>query len=129
MRQVYEQEKIQHTAWYLDLASEAYYHSIFEVQKQTGLAFSFALIDPKKIDRVINSKWMGENYSERIWKNTQTLAGTLKEELLVNLVTGRTERETAGIIANRFAVGDKQVPQAGADRILLSGGTDGYGKL
>lgn len=105
MRQVYEQEKIQHTAWYLDLASEAYYHSIFEIQKQTGLAFSFSLIDPKKIDRVINSKWMGANYSDRIWKNTQALADTLKEELLVSLVTGRTERETAGIIANRFAVG------------------------
>ena len=105
MRQVYEQEKIQHTAWYLELASEAYYHSIFEIQKQTGLAFSFALIDPKKIDRVINSKWMGANYSERIWKNTQALADTLKEELLVSIVTGRTERETAEIIANKFAVG------------------------
>lgn len=105
MQQVYEQEKIQHTAWYLDLASEAYYHSVFEIQKQTGLAFSFSLIDPKKIDRVINSKWLGENYSDRIWKNTQDLADTLKEELLVSLVTGRTERETAEIIANKFAVG------------------------
>ena len=88
MRQVYEQEKIQHTAWYLELASEAYYHSIFEIQKQTGLAFSFALIDPKKIDRVINSKWMGANYSERIWKNTQALAV-------------HTERRTAGQYSNR----------------------------
>ena len=105
MQQVYEQEKIQHTAWYLDLASEAYYHSVFEIQKQTGLAFSFSLIDPKKIDRVINSKWLGANYSDRIWKNTQALADTLKEELLVSLVTGRTERETAEIIANKFAVG------------------------
>lgn len=105
MQQVYKQEKIQNTSWYLDLANEAYYRSIFDVQQQTGLAFGFSLVSPDDIDRVVNSKWSGKNYSSRIWNNTRALAQTLKEELLLSLVTGRTDRETAEIIANKFASG------------------------
>lgn len=105
MQKVYQQEKIKNTSHYLDLANESYYKSIFEVQRQTGLGFSFGLIDAKVIDRVINSKWSGANYSTRIWRNTNALAQDLKEELLINLVTGRTDREVADIIANKFATG------------------------
>lgn len=105
MRQVYQQEKIRNATWYLDLANEAYYRSIFDIQQQAGVAFGFSLVSPNEIDRVINSKWSGKNYSTRIWSNTQALAQTLKEELLLSLVTGRTDRETAEIIANKFASG------------------------
>lgn len=105
MQQVYQQEKIRNTSWYMDLANEAYYRSIFDIQQQAGLAFGFSLVSPDNIDRVINSKWSGKNYSVRIWNNTQALAQTLKEELLLSLVTGRTDRETAEIIANKFASG------------------------
>lgn len=105
MQIVYQQEKAKNTSHYVDLANEAYYRSIFDIQKQTGLGFSFGLVDPAVIERVINSKWSGANYSTRIWHNTQALAQDLKEELLVNLVTGRTDREVAEIIANKFARG------------------------
>lgn len=105
MQQVYQQEKATNTNHYVDLANESYYRSIFRVQQQTGLGFSFNLIDPKVIDRILDSKWSGANYSTRIWSNTNALAQDLKEELLFNLITGRTEREAAEIIANKFAVG------------------------
>ena len=105
MLEVYRQEKAQNTRHYLDLANEAYYKSLFDIQQRAGFGFSFSAIDPKVIDRVINSKWSGLNYSERIWHNTRSLAQTLKEELLVNLITGRTDREAAEIIANKYAQG------------------------
>jgi SPP1 gp7 family putative phage head morphogenesis protein len=108
MRNVYQQERIKSTGHYVDLANESYYRSIFDIQQRTGLNFSFNLISPKAIDRVINSKWAGSNYSARIWNNTQALAQDLKEELLLSLVTGRTDRETADIIANKFAAGTGQ---------------------
>lgn len=105
MRNIYRQEKNINTSHYVDLANEAYYRSIFDIQQRTGLGFSFNSVDPAVIDRVINSKWSGANYSSRIWHNTQALAQDLKEELLVNLVTGRTDREAAEIIANKYAQG------------------------
>lgn len=105
MKNVYEQEKAINTAHYVDLANEAYYRTIFDLQQRAQTAFSFGRIDQKMIDDVVNTKWSGENYSSRIWKNTKALAQDVKEELLINLVTGRTERETAEIIANKFAQG------------------------
>ena len=105
MRNVYRQEKAMNTSHYVDLANEAYYRSIFDIQQRTGLGFSFSTIDPAVINKVINSKWSGANYSARIWHNTQALAQDLKQELLVNLVTGRTDREAAEIIASKFQQG------------------------
>ena len=105
MQDIYHQEKTFSTNFYVDLANEAYYKSMFRLQQRAEAAFSFAHISAKQIDQVISGKWSGENYSSRIWKNTKALAQTLKEELLVNLVTGRTNREAAAIIANKFAQG------------------------
>lgn len=105
MRNVYQQERDFHVSHYVDLANEAYYKSIFDIQQQTGLGFSFNYVDAKTIDRILNSKWSGENYSKRIWKNTKRLAQDLKEELLINLITGRTNGEVADIIAGKYAAG------------------------
>lgn len=108
MQNVYQQEKVKSTGHYVDLANEAYYRSVFEIQQRTSLNFALNLVSPAAIDRVINSKWSGENYSSRIWKNTQALSQDLKEELLLSLITGRTDREIADIIANKFASGASQ---------------------
>ena len=105
MNNVYEQEKIASTSHYLDLANEAYYRTIYDMQQRTQAAFSFQHIDSKEIDKVVNSKWSGKNYSSRIWSNTKALAQDIKEELLINLVTGRSNKEVADIIANKFAQG------------------------
>lgn len=49
--------------------------------------------------------WSGKHYSKRIWKNTDDLAKTIKDELLVSLLTGRTDRETAAVITEKFGGG------------------------
>lgn len=108
MRNVYQQELTLSTSHYAALAEEAYYKSIFDIQQRSGYGFSFAKVDQKMIDRLLKSRWSGKNYSTRIWNNTGALAQTLKEELLVSLVTGRTERETAAIIMQKFAQGSSQ---------------------
>lgn len=105
MNEIYNQEKEFNTNHYINLASESYYKSMYDIQHHTGYGFSFNTLDSKVFDRLLNSKWSGENYSEKIWKHTQSLAETLKRELLVSLMTGRTEKELADIIQNKFHVG------------------------
>ncbi|MDO4647419.1 MAG: minor capsid protein [Eubacteriales bacterium] len=105
MKDVYQQELEYSTDYYTELAEQAYYETMFDLQKRVGMAFSFTNLDKAAIEEMLHSKWSGQNYSERIWKNTRNLAQTLKEELLVNLVTGRTEHETAQMIAKNFAQG------------------------
>lgn len=105
MQNVYKQEQRISESFYADLANDTYYHSIYSLQQQAGVGFSFEYVDAKTIDRVINSRWSGKNYSERIWGNTEQLAKELKEELLLNLVTGRTNRDAAHSIAMRTGQG------------------------
>lgn len=108
MQNIYQQEQQISTAFYESLAEDTYYRSIFEIQKRTGLAFSFSRIGNKQIDRVLSMNWSGKHYSDRIWKNTGGLAQTVKEELLVSLLTGRTDRETAEVISEKFSSGAMQ---------------------
>ena len=105
MENVYHQEQQFDTSFLRDLGEKAYYQSIYNVQKRTGLGFSFSHISQKQVDQVLRMNWSGKHYSKRIWKNTENLAQTLKEEMLVSLLTGRTDRETTQIIENKFGTG------------------------
>lgn len=108
MQNVYHQEQLFDTSFFQNLCEEVYYRSIYNIQRQTGLGFSFSNISQKQIDQVLSMNWSGKHYSQRIWKNTQDLSETLKQELLVSLLTGRTDRETSEVIMNRFGTGAMQ---------------------
>ena len=105
MQQIYRQEKQLQEQHYIDLAREAYNRSVFDIQQRAGVGFSFSHIDRKQVERVINTKWSGKNYSARIWRNTQGLAQDLKEEMLLGLLTGKTEREMSLEISKKYAQG------------------------
>ena len=88
-----------------DIAKEAYYKNIFEIQSHVGLAFSFAEWDSKLFEKLALSKWSGKNYSTRIWDNTDGLAETLKNELIQGFIAGKTQREMAKVIMKCFSAG------------------------
>lgn len=108
MQQVYQQEKQFDTKLLEQLGEKAYYHSIYNMQKETGLAFNFSHVSRKQIDQALQMKWSGKHFSDRIWQNTQQLADSLKDELLISLLTGRTDRETAESIQAQCGGGAKQ---------------------
>ena len=108
MQEVYRQEQLFDTSFFQNLCKDTYYRSIYNIQKQTGLGFSFSNISQKQIGQVLSMNWSGSHYSQRIWKNTQELSKTLKQELLVSLLTGRTDRETSEVIMNRCGAGAMQ---------------------
>ena len=105
MREVYNQEKKVTTSHYVDLANNSYYREIYNIQRQVGFQFSFSVADPKAVALILGSKWSGMNYSERIWKNTNGLAKDIKEQMLLGMLTGKTEGEMAKELANKFATG------------------------
>lgn len=108
MQEVYQQEQLFDTSFFQNLSEATYYRSIYNIQKQTGIGFSFSNISQKQIKQVLSMNWSGRHYSQRIWKNTQELSRTLKQELLVSLLTGRTDRETSEVIMNRCGAGAMQ---------------------
>lgn len=102
---IYHSEKKGSDAFYSDLMKDSYYKATFDLQQQTGLAYSFSNLPETEIKRLQGLKWTGEAYSDRIWSNTGALASSVKDELLVSLMTGRSVKDTAQAIAERFEVG------------------------
>jgi SPP1 gp7 family putative phage head morphogenesis protein len=102
---IYLSEKQGSDDFYGDLMKDSYYKAVFDLQQQTGLAYSFSDLPETEIKRLQAFKWTGEGYSDRIWSNTSALASSVKDELLVSLMTGRSTRATAQAIAERFEVG------------------------
>nr|DAS71690.1 MAG TPA: minor capsid protein [Caudoviricetes sp.] len=102
---IYLSEKQGSDGFYSDLMKDSYYKATFDLQQQTGLAYSFSDLPETEIKRLKAFKWTGEAYSDRIWSNTGALASSVKDELLVSLMTGRSVRDTSQAIAERFEVG------------------------
>lgn len=105
---IYRSEKSGSDAFYSDLMKDSYYKATFDLQQQTGLAYSFSNLPETEIKRLKALKWTGEGYSDRIWSNTGALASSVKDELLVSLMTGRSVRDTSQAIAERFEVGQNK---------------------
>ena len=105
---IYHSEKSGSDAFYSDLMKDSYYKATFDLQQQTGLAYSFSDLPETEIKRLRGIKWTGEAYSDRIWSNTGALASSVKDELLVSLMTGRSVRDTSQAIAERFEVGQNK---------------------
>ncbi|WP_239028089.1 minor capsid protein [Streptococcus suis] len=102
---LYKAENEASRAFYDEFIPDAYYHSIFDLQQQSGVAFAFNRIDPEEIRSIQQTPWLGANYSERIWGNTQALANELQKQLAVSLLTGRSAHETAEVINAQFSKG------------------------
>lgn len=105
MRDIYQREKDFNTRHYVNLAYDTYHKGIFDIQQRAGYGFSFAEVDHKTLDSILQSRWSGENYSKRIWKNTEGLAQEVKQDLLMDVLTGRTQKEAADRITKKFAGG------------------------
>lgn len=104
---IYRSEKTGSDAFYSDLMKDSYYKATFDLQQQTGLAYGFSGLPESEIKHLRSFSWLddGSTYSTDIWKNTGKLTSSIKDELLMSLMTGRDIRGTAQAIAERFNVG------------------------
>lgn len=104
---IYRSEKTGSDAFYSDLMKDSYYKATFDLQQQTGLAYGFSGLPEREIKHLQSFSWLddGSTYSTDIWKNTGKLTSSIKDELLMSLMTGRDIRGTAQAIAERFNVG------------------------
>lgn len=104
---IYLSEKQGSDTFYSDLMKDSYYKATFDLQQQTGLAYGFSGLPESEIKHLQSFSWLGDGstYSTDIWKNTGKLTSSIKDELLISLMTGRDTRGTAQAIAERFNVG------------------------
>ena len=91
---------------YVDTIKEGYYHNIYDIQKGTGLGFSFAQMDNRTIDLMLNENWVdGGNFSKRIWNNSEKLGNYLKTNLTADTMSGKSIAKISRELADYMNVG------------------------
>lgn len=75
-----------------DVGEETYYHHICDTQMGTGFAFNFAALPQKTINGIINDKWKGANFSQRVWANTSQTAKNAYDIVTRGIMTGANVR-------------------------------------
>lgn len=83
----------------------SYHHAVYEAARMSGLDLQTGTIDEGALETILKKKWSGQNYSERVWNNTQKVADALKEELMIGALTGKTEKEMTDSINEQFLSG------------------------
>ena len=93
---------------------DSYYRAGFDVAKGIGSTPStFSTLDTQTINKVMTARFEGRNFSSRIWKNSDILAKTLKDELAVAIANGQGISKTASQFKHRF-----NVQQSYAERLI-----------
>lgn len=98
----YESEKDTITSNLINAAKDSYYSSCYIY----GLGISYELKPVKQniLNKIINTKIDGKTYSNRIWKNKNNVAKTLKKEIN-DFLNGKTDiNNISKNIKNRFDV-------------------------
>ena len=92
------------TAHLKSTAELAYLHSVYLTQQQAEVNFLFPQFDEQVVEDLLQVNWTKKHFSQAIWDNAQNLGNTLKEEFMVNYLTGRTVDDMARQIAARMDV-------------------------
>lgn len=101
---IYPKEELQNTMCYKGVINNSYYKTVYDTQMGTGYDFSFNTIDKNLVNRLLNERWSGKNYSERIWTNTDILAESVSEIVGGALLSGQGIEKTTRQIKDRFNV-------------------------
>lgn len=103
-KQIYPKEELENTMCYNGVINNSYYKAVYDTQMGTGYDFSFNKIDKNLTTALLNEKWSGLNYSQRIWGNTDILADSLSQILGGAMLSGQSIEKTTKQIKDRFKV-------------------------
>ncbi|EJO5347149.1 minor capsid protein [Clostridium botulinum] len=90
-----------------NITKDTYYETVYKIQVFKGIGHEFGKLDKNTINSILEYPWSGENYSNRIWKQKDKLANTLKQELTQKFIQGKDVRSTAKTIADKMNVSYK----------------------
>ena len=93
------------TVGYMNTTRDAYYRTIFDVQRGLGVGFDFASIPAGNIEAILKNPWSGKNFSQRVWDNTDVLASQVTEVITAGFISGASTRDMAKELAERMHVG------------------------
>ena len=101
---MYMKENEAFTAKLSKTYEETYMRSTYDSQKAVGVYSSFNSLNSSIVNKVVQEKWLGENYSSRIWKDKNSLVDTLETTFAQDVAMGKNPREIAKDISKKMGV-------------------------
>lgn len=89
---------------YAALYENSYNLTIYEVSKGLTRTPAFTKLPQTQIEAALRHKFMGKNYSQRIWKNTNDLAAQLQKEVAKTIITGESPQKASKRLRERYNV-------------------------
>lgn len=87
-----------------DAYEDGYFRTMFDAQKRAGVGVSFTTPGGKQLEAAIREKWLGQNYSDRIWADKKKLTDNIEQMLSQEFVRGRGPDDIARDFADRLNV-------------------------
>lgn len=93
------------------IAIRTYYEQLFSLQQRTGFGFIVEPLAPGKLQQLLQRRWSaGSNFSAKLWEerlgvNTAQLATSVKREIMLNVLTGKTPHQMATAIQSEMGTG------------------------
>lgn len=82
----------------------SYINNMYDIQKGLNVGTKIELPHEEKIDKEISIKWLGANYSDRIWKDKEKLIQILEQEFLKGVARGENPRKIAKNIFHKMDI-------------------------
>ena len=105
VKEVAQKETTIGTNMYTNVMRNGYNNTIYDTVKGIGKELPFNQLDHRTISQVLDTRWSGKNYSERIWTNTDTLSDKLSDILSRGVITGASQSKMSKDIRDAFGVG------------------------
>lgn len=83
-------EAAKHKAVHDATIKRAYYTTITDTAKGIDCGIDFSLLNKRAIDKMQNKKWLGSNYSARIWNNNDSFINSLQRTIEDGITSGHS---------------------------------------
>ena len=82
-----------------DVYRHSYYFSVYSMQTKLGFGVSFNKLNTGLIEKMLKAPWIGNNYSDRIWKDKFLLTQSLQQEMMRGIINGDNPK----VVGHRLA--------------------------
>jgi SPP1 gp7 family putative phage head morphogenesis protein len=85
-----------------DTYEDTYYRNIHSIQTGLGFGVNFGKLDKDKVNAATTERWLGGNYSSRIWEDKDALVRGLQTTIPQALIRGEALKRTVEIALGKL---------------------------
>lgn len=82
--------------------SDAHAQASYTLDKGLGFSEGYSAPSEDVLNKVVSAKWLGSNYSDRIWQDKGKLLNSIENELLSGIAQGYNPRKIADAMAQKY---------------------------